>query len=70
MTVVMVSWICTYLHTHRVIYIKYAQPLVHHSCINKRLKKRISICCPCFKKDDSVLCIEGNPKVLREDTEH
>ena len=38
--VVMVSWMCTYVQTHQIIYIKHGQVFVYHSCLITKLQKQ------------------------------
>lgn len=44
-TVVMVSWLYTYLQTHQLVGIKYAEYFVYQLHLNKVKKKRNVIIC-------------------------
>lgn len=39
--VAMVSWVCTYIQIHQVVYIKYIQLFVYQVYFNKGVKKPI-----------------------------
>ena len=35
----MVSWVCAYVQTHQIVYVKYVQLLVHQLYLNKDVKR-------------------------------